>query len=92
MLQNNLKGGKRLRKNMPRGGVSRIAEIFKITVSYAGRLIVGKDSGNPLVIACAHELNEAWKESGYEKKENEILKKYERLNKARKKNRACNSK
>tara|TARA_R110000803_G_scaffold47019_1_gene98390 strand:- start:487 stop:774 length:288 start_codon:yes stop_codon:yes gene_type:complete len=92
-MQKELKGTEDLKDSLPYGCLKKITSSFGY-VSPAGvsEVISGKRNGNQLLIVCATEILAAYKNSGFEERLKEILKKYEKTNEARVRNRRNGSK
>lgn len=70
-------GSVELRESLPHGVLKKMSEVFGHSAqTYVGRIVSGKQSGNPLMIECAERIVDAYEESGFEEKLEEILKDY----------------
>lgn len=78
-----LEGSVELKEALPYGAIKRMADVFNHKgQSYLGRVVAGLEKGNPLILECATRIADAYEETGFDEKLDEILKDYEIANKA----------
>lgn len=79
-------GSAKLRNALPLGTLKKIAHSLNTSTVNVGEMVRGNRApSNVLIINCAKEIAQAYKESGFEGKRDEILTKYGKLNETRKK-------
>jgi hypothetical protein len=77
-------GSLELRNSLPLGTLKKIAHSLNTSTVNVSEMVRGnRNPSNPFIINCAKEIADAYKESGFEDKRNEILEKYGKLNQTR---------
>lgn len=76
-----LQGSVELREALPYGVLKQMAKVFNHkNQTYLGRIVAGKEKGDPLIVECAERIANAYEESGFDEKLETILKDYGNAN------------